>query len=724
MGRQRGSGVLRGRESGPTRPWSVRTYLIVIVAAAVVAVATASAYGFLWSAGEARERAIDDMSRQATRAAAHAGEGVSIAQQTIAGLTGQPGLRNVFVRPQDCSLTASAGLRVDIVGSDGGVVCSSDPSPRVVAASVHGDSDWLGTALRSPGLVVDWDETDAATGQPAIVMTAPIDKAEPALGAVALFVDVPGVAPTLARDYASSDDVSFTLVDRSTRAVLSTSEAPAGAAQHAPFRMDSTEGDWNGVDGTRRLFHSADVAGSDWRVYAGISRSAVLADARGALMRHLLVGLLALLILVVAAWMLNRRVAGPLRRIIDAVGHAGREPDDTRVAEAGTVELVTLAREFNAMLDIRAGHEAQLLHQATHDSLTGLPNKALLGNQLAEALGAGADGVAVFCIGLDRLDIVTDGFGHDAGDRVVEEVATRLSAALDTDDTLARFGGDEFVVLCTGVVAEQTRAIAERLLRCLDRPFRGPAAGLVVKGAIGVALARTPAASPEQLLREADSAMREARTTGRGWMLFDGALQQRATRHLTVEHELWQALQRRELVVHYQPLLEVDAERIVAVEALVRWDHPERGLVPPLEFIPTAEETGQISEIGRFVLSRACEQTAAWTAAGHPLRVSVNVAVSQLRDPAFPGSSNRSCPRRTWRRSSCASRSPSPRSCARPARGPASWRDSRRWASNSRWTTSAPATRRCRTCTTCPWTSSRSTGRSSAASAAHHATAT
>jgi EAL domain-containing protein (putative c-di-GMP-specific phosphodiesterase class I) len=152
-----------------------------------------------------------------------------------------------------------------------------------------------------------------------------------------------------------------------------------------------------------------------------------------------------------------------------------------------------------------------------------------------------------------------------------------------------------------------------------------------------VAMAGDRATSPEQLLREADSAMREARITGREWMLFDHALQERATHHLAMEHDLWQALRRDELIVHYQPLLEVGNGRIVAAEALVRWEHPERGLVPPLEFIPTAEETGQIGAIGEFVLSRACAQAAAWSAAGYLLRISVNVAVSQLRDPAFPG---------------------------------------------------------------------------------------
>jgi diguanylate cyclase (GGDEF)-like protein len=630
MGRKYGSGVRR--TAGSTRqPWSVRTYLVLIVVAAVVAVAAASAYGFLWSTKEARDRAMDAMSLQAKRAATATAGSLSTAQQTVAGLAAQPDLRKVFAQPDDCSLQATPGLRLDIVSPAGDVACSSDP--EAVSARVHAGSDWLDAALRSPEPAVDRDATDAATGRRAVVVTAPVDKAEPGAGAIAMLIDVPGAASQLARDYASSSRVGFALVDRTTHAVLSASgtERPDGA--RFPAR---TSGDWEGVDGTRRIFGSADVAGTDWQVFAGVSRASVLADARGALTRNLLVGVLALLVLIAAVWMLNRRVAGPLKRVIDAVSRAARDVGGTRVEEAGTAELVTLAREFNSMLDLRAGHEAQLLYQATHDPLTGLPNKALLGDQLAEAL-AGGDGVAVFCVGLERLDIVADGFGHDAGDRVVVEVATRLSETLDAGDALARFGAAEFVVVCATVRDEQVGAVAERLLRCLERPFHGPEAGIVVKGAIGVAIARTPATSPEQLLREADSAMREARVSGRGWMLFDDALQVRATRHLEIEHDLWQALRRDELTVHYQPLLEVGSGRIVAAEALVRWQHPERGLVPPLDFIPTAEETGQITAIGQFVLTQACQQAAAWSAAGHPLRISVNVAVGQLRDPGFPG---------------------------------------------------------------------------------------
>jgi diguanylate cyclase (GGDEF)-like protein len=628
------------------KPWSVRTYLVLISAAAVVSVTAAAGYGFAWSAARARTDAITEMTFQADRAAASISAAVATAGKTVEGLAAQPGLGKVFAQPTGCTLTSDGvspfpSVRLDIVRPDGLVACSSDATPAVRRPGVHAGSGWLRDVLRSPKPVVIWGATDAATGKPALVVGAPLRSGGAAAGVVVLFLHLPETTPALTRDLAGSEHASFTLVDRGEHVVLSTSETAehdSDQLRETRFPDSAAQGDWAGVDGARRLFGSGDVAGSDWRVYVGVKRSAVLADARGALYRQALVGLLPLLILAAAVWILNRRVAGPLRTVIDAVARARRDPDGVRVGEAGTAELVLLAREFNAMLDVRAGHDAQLMHQATHDPLTGLANRVLLRDQLDHALRRDSDGgnAAVMFLGLNRFKMVTDGYGHDAGDLLLVQVAARLSRALPPGDTLARLGGDEFAVLCENVHPEDAVGVAERLHRCLEEPFRGPAADLVLQAAIGIAVARESTTGSEQLLREADSAMRQAKRTARDWCLFDDALQARATSQLQVEHALRLALERGELFLHYQPLLDVATGRTVGAEALVRWQHPERGLVPPLEFIPVAEETGQIAAIGRFVLTRACQQAAAWAAAGHPLRISVNVAVDQLRQDDFP----------------------------------------------------------------------------------------
>jgi diguanylate cyclase (GGDEF)-like protein len=623
---------------------SVRAYLALIVVAAAVALTTGSVYGFWWSAREARIGATEDMAVQARRASSSIASSITEARKTVAALAGQPGLSQVFAHPKGCTLSvegtaAFRSVRLDIVGRDGRVACSSDPASLIANARGHVGSDWLPEVLRSHETTVDWSASDAVTRQPAVVVVSPLRRAGTPVGAVVLFLHVPAAATALVREYSGSEHASFTLVDRGRGVVVSSSERRASRAQLRDRQSSAwpKAGDWSGIDGSRRIFSSSDVTGSDWRVYAGVRRSAVLADARGTFTRQLVVGLLALLVVVVAVWILNRRVAGPLRAVTAAVARAGREPT-ARVDEAGTAELVTLAREFNAMLDIRAGHEAQLVYQAMHDPLTALPNRSLLRDQLERALERGADGagIAVFWLGVERLDIVTDGFGHDAGDRVLVEVAERLSARLGPRDTLARVGGAAFIVLCEDALGGELGDMAERLHDCLERPFRGPASDIVVHASIGIAVGRPAARTAEQLLREADGAMRQAKATGRPWCLFDHQLQTRATHHLATEHALRLALERDELLVHYQPLIEVATGKIVGTEALVRWQHPDRGLVPPLEFIPTAEQTGQIAEIGRLVLTRACQQAAAWTAAGHPLRMSVNLAVDQLRHDDFP----------------------------------------------------------------------------------------
>ncbi|HEX6460743.1 MAG TPA: sensor domain-containing phosphodiesterase [Thermoleophilaceae bacterium] len=595
-------------------PWSVATYLALIVAASGIAIAAATAYGYLWNAGHARAAARREMNLEARRAAALITSATAEAEKSVAQLAAQPGLDKAFTAAgasRDCQLSvegseAFPSVRLDIVGRDGGVVCTSKPLPSVRAPGAHRGSPWLARALRARGPLVAWHAVDAATHRPAVAAAAPITAGGRAVGAVVAFEHLDGTAAALAANVGGARHPSFTLV----------------SGRSAP-----------GPGG--RISASAPVPGSGWTVYAAVRRSAVLAGARGTLTRQLLVGALALLILVLAGWFLNRRVARPLRALSRAVGRASLSDQGAHVDETGAAEVVTLARRFNAMLDLRAGHEAELLHQATHDAHTGLPNIVLFRQRLDQALQqSSGPGLAVLRVRVNRLDVVNEGFGRATGDRVLAEVAARLSSAMRPGDTLGRSGGSEFVVLCPGIGEEGALEVGRRLHSCLAEPFRGPVSDIVLKASVGLAFARA-GATGEQLLREADSAMREARRSGRDVQRFDHELQLRATEHLALEHALWTALQEEQLEVHYQPLVESGSGRIVGTEALVRWRHPERGMVMPAEFIGVAEETGQIFQIDRYVLARACRQAAAWTAAGHRVRMSVNVAASQLTDERF-----------------------------------------------------------------------------------------
>jgi diguanylate cyclase (GGDEF)-like protein len=484
------------------------------------------------------------------------------------------------------------------------------------------------------------DAVDAVTDQRVLVVAVPIRAGGVHIGAVAQFLSVAGTAEVLSADLLATDHAGVTVVDRTAGTAVGTSERPIRQPAAAELSGWPVSGEWAGVDGSRRFFGSSDVADSTWRVYVGAERSAVLAQARGVLWRQLLIGVLALLALAAAVWVLNRRVARPLRAVTHAVINARAGHGQDRVSETGSAELVTLAREFNAMLDVRSAHEAQLAHQATHDPVTGLPNRVLLRDRLARALRGGVEAgpgvVAVLHCRLLRFKAVSDGLGQDAADRLLTDVADRLRSALRQGDTLARAGDDEFVVICQTSTHPGAVLVAERLQTALSDPFSGFGdTDLILGAAIGVAVADRNTAEVGQLLREADTAMQHAEQTTQPWSVFEVALHRHASQRMRDEEALRRALNGNELVVWYQPLHHVATGSLVGAEALVRWQHPQRGLVPPNEFIPLAEESGQVVPIGRFVLREACRQAADWAEAGHPIRVSVNVAVEQLHDANF-----------------------------------------------------------------------------------------
>jgi len=292
-----------------------------------------------------------------------------------------------------------------------------------------------------------------------------------------------------------------------------------------------------------------------------------------------------------------------------------------------TVRNVSERREF----------ERRLAHQATHDHLTGLPNRAHFVGRLADALaGAELTGppVAVCFLDVDHFKYVNDSRGHPTGDELVVQVARRIAATAHPGDLVARFGGDEFAVL-VAAPGDRKGAVAYgwRLLAAFDRPFVLDGVECFVSASVGVALGGR-GDDPDDVLRQADAAMYHAKQGGRARVeVFDETLTARAAARIEIESSLHQALLGDQLSVAYQPVVAIDSGDMVGVEALVRWEHPERGMVPPLEFIPIAEESGLILQIGRWVLVRACTQAAEWiTRFGNAsgFSVSVNVSNRQL----------------------------------------------------------------------------------------------
>ena len=295
---------------------------------------------------------------------------------------------------------------------------------------------------------------------------------------------------------------------------------------------------------------------------------------------------------------------------------------------------------LNDARTVEALHRAvdEATHQALHDSLTGLPNRALfldrLGHAQARAQRA-AGRFALLFIDVDDFKLVNDGLGHLVGDRLLAQAGERICGAVRAPDTVARLGGDEFAVLLEDVTGDDAASTAQRVLDALTQPFRLPGGHTVHVGASVGLLAGDgrDAPSPEELLRDADVAMYHAKSAGKGRVVvFEPGMRLRLQARTELEHELRRAVERDELVVHYQPVVDLDRGRVTGVEALLRWQHPRRGLVPPGEFVPLAEDTGLIVPLGAHVLRTACRDLARWS---EPLVVSVNLSPRQLEDPAL-----------------------------------------------------------------------------------------
>ena len=291
----------------------------------------------------------------------------------------------------------------------------------------------------------------------------------------------------------------------------------------------------------------------------------------------------------------------------------------------------------------RKRFEKELVHQAYHDPLTGLPNRVFLQRRLAHSLAQAArerTRVALLFIDLDNFKLINDSLGHDAGDRVLSELGKRLLGCIRCGDMAARFGGDEFMVLINGTPGtDAALAAADRLAATLAEPFVVDGHELVITTSIGVALGGDPDDRPEDLIRNADAAMHRAKLLGKARrVVFDPAMYAQAVERLALERDLRHGLERGEFQIYYQPVLDVRTRRPVEVEALVRWHHPERGLISPGEFIPIAEETGLIVPLGHWVLAEACRQLAAWRTAFPdcaPSAVSVNLSARQFRHPSL-----------------------------------------------------------------------------------------
>ena len=301
------------------------------------------------------------------------------------------------------------------------------------------------------------------------------------------------------------------------------------------------------------------------------------------------------------------------------------------------VMLASITRKYRRLLDVE---RARAVHDSLHDPLTGLPNRALLADRCGQVLRADAragTSAGLLLLGLDRFKEINGTLGHHYGDELLTQVGARLTGAVRGVDTVARPGGDEFAVLLPDVgTLANARTVAAKLRAALETPFNVEGVDLDVEASVGVVLSGRHGCDATTLLQRADVAMHVAKTQNLGVSTYDPAIDGYSPAKLALLGELRRALDRDELVLHYQPQVNISAGDVVGVEALVRWQHPDRGLVLSDEFIPLAEHTGLIGPLTRHVLDAALAQARTWSDAGRPLTVSVNLAARNLLDESLP----------------------------------------------------------------------------------------
>jgi diguanylate cyclase (GGDEF)-like protein/PAS domain S-box-containing protein len=311
-------------------------------------------------------------------------------------------------------------------------------------------------------------------------------------------------------------------------------------------------------------------------------------------------------------------------------------------------EVLGLAREISHRVIVFAEitalkqTEARLHFLANHDPLTGLPNRLMFTERLNQALANAqrvGDQVGVLFVDLDRFKNVNDTLGHSVGDQLLQQVAARIDACVRGTDTVARLGGDEFALVLTNVqMAEDTEIVAQKILDALRPAFDVHGHEIYVSASIGIACGQPSGEMAEMLLQHADVAMYSAKSLGKDtFRLYVPEMDAVAYERMVLENNLRRALEREEFVLYFQPQVAADDHRIIGVEALLRWRHPELGIVSPAEFIPLLEETGLILPVGDWVLTEACRQAKRWHEAGHPVRMAVNLSARQFMQADLAG---------------------------------------------------------------------------------------
>ena len=349
--------------------------------------------------------------------------------------------------------------------------------------------------------------------------------------------------------------------------------------------------------------------------------------------------MIALGIAIVAAIFFAHGVSRPLEKLVQNAQRIERGDYATAIDVRQEDEIGRLATALDRMRTGIADREEQIRHQSTHDSLTGLPNRTLFLDRLEQAIAHAKNSgeiVAIIIMDVDRFKEINDTLGHQFGDELLGEVGRRLSQTLRETANVARLGGDEFAVTIVARDPARAQETAERLGEALETPFALAGVSIDVGASMGIALYPTHASDAATLMKRADIAMYDAKKSHLPFAVYEPGRDEHSLRRLSILSELRHAITRDELELHYQPKIEASSDCAAHAEALVRWRHPEHGLMSPDEFIPIAEQSGNIALITRWVLRRAITDCARWTAAGVDIAVAVNLSALDLFDAELP----------------------------------------------------------------------------------------
>ena len=629
------------------RSYSTRSYLVATLLTVTVVVTALGAYFAVLDA----RRAASDVGREASFEATLASDAIAAAvSDNLTTLTTQVTdpttvdlISQLVSSPNTCRQAASSGGNgafpdgeIHFFELSGRLICTSTKQPH---SQTVASAPWFASVGLTPKNADPY--VDPISGKLSVATVGWIAKNGKPFVGFASTLSFDTLSEALTKQYGGRFGATFDLVDLTAHATHSILSGPAGALWRQsesalkPVRFAS----YQGADNIRRVYSATPVKDTKWLLITSVPESQALAAARTNEYHQIALALIAFALLLILGLAINRNIVGPIRRLRTAVEQAGRDVVPAPLTLEGPLEIARLVQEFNSMVSSRAQYEERLTHQALHDHLTGLPNRALLIDRISKALERAErtkEGVAVLFADLDRFRVLNDALGHIRGDAVMRLVARRIESVLRPGDSVGRLNADEFVVLCEGVGStEQIASIADRIGLSIAEPLSLEGKEVTVTASIGIAIAAGEDTATD-LLRNADVAMMRAKALGKArHEFFDASMRDVALSRLQVESDLRHALSRGELLLHYQPIVDVSGG-VVGAEALIRWLHPTSGLQPPMSFIPVAEETGLIVPIGLFVLEEACRQAAVWNASGKPIRVSVNLSPRQLVDEDLP----------------------------------------------------------------------------------------